>query len=184
MTIFYCLIWDSPNLEGQVPVFISPRNRMAQLYPRALGCLRDCLPVLAIQPPLWPHRKHRVMSVASEQLPLSVFMLEYFSTSSVNKEHSIPIMSRLRSQYSDWLGTGRQRGWSSSPSEVYNLSFFISSRPAMRSTRPPIQRVPEAVSPGVKRRCMKLITHLQLVPRSRQRGYIHPLPHTPSWRSA
>jgi hypothetical protein len=22
--IFYCLIWDSPNLEGQVPVFISP----------------------------------------------------------------------------------------------------------------------------------------------------------------
>jgi hypothetical protein len=26
--------WDSPNLEGQVPVFISPRNRVAQLYPR------------------------------------------------------------------------------------------------------------------------------------------------------
>jgi hypothetical protein len=24
--IFYCLIWDSPNLEGQVPVFISPRK--------------------------------------------------------------------------------------------------------------------------------------------------------------
>jgi hypothetical protein len=29
----------SSNLEGQVPVFISPRNRMAQLYPRALGSL-------------------------------------------------------------------------------------------------------------------------------------------------
>jgi hypothetical protein len=29
--------WGSPNLEGQVPVFISPRNRVAQLYPRALG---------------------------------------------------------------------------------------------------------------------------------------------------
>jgi hypothetical protein len=29
--IFYCLIWDSPNLEGQVPVFISPRNRVPQL---------------------------------------------------------------------------------------------------------------------------------------------------------
>jgi hypothetical protein len=27
------LFWDSPNLEGQVPVFISPRNRVAQLYP-------------------------------------------------------------------------------------------------------------------------------------------------------
>jgi hypothetical protein len=35
--IFYCLIRDSPNLEDQVPVFISPRNRVAQLYPRALG---------------------------------------------------------------------------------------------------------------------------------------------------
>jgi hypothetical protein len=30
-------IRDSPNLEGQVPVFISPRNRVAQLYPQALG---------------------------------------------------------------------------------------------------------------------------------------------------
>jgi hypothetical protein len=39
VTIFYCLIWDSPNLEGQVPVFISTRNRVAQLYPRALGSL-------------------------------------------------------------------------------------------------------------------------------------------------
>jgi hypothetical protein len=34
--IFYCLIWASPNLEGQVPVFISPRNRVAKLFPRAL----------------------------------------------------------------------------------------------------------------------------------------------------
>jgi hypothetical protein len=37
--IFYCLIWDSPNLEGQIPVFISPRNRVVHLYPRALGSL-------------------------------------------------------------------------------------------------------------------------------------------------
>jgi hypothetical protein len=28
-----------PNLEGQVPVFISPRKRMAQLYIQALGSL-------------------------------------------------------------------------------------------------------------------------------------------------
>jgi hypothetical protein len=34
VTIFY-----SPNLEGQVPVFISPRNRVAQLYPQAMGSL-------------------------------------------------------------------------------------------------------------------------------------------------
>jgi hypothetical protein len=30
-------IWDSPILEDQVPVFISPRNRVARLYPQALG---------------------------------------------------------------------------------------------------------------------------------------------------
>jgi hypothetical protein len=30
-------IRNSPNLEGVIPVFISPRNRVAQLYPQALG---------------------------------------------------------------------------------------------------------------------------------------------------
>jgi hypothetical protein len=39
ITILYCLIWDFPNLEGQVPVFITPRNWVAQLYPRALDSL-------------------------------------------------------------------------------------------------------------------------------------------------
>jgi hypothetical protein len=38
-TILYCLIWDSPNPEGHVPVFISASNRVAQLYLRALGSL-------------------------------------------------------------------------------------------------------------------------------------------------
>jgi hypothetical protein len=33
-------IRDSPNLEGQVPVFISPRKRVTRLYPRALGVPR------------------------------------------------------------------------------------------------------------------------------------------------
>jgi hypothetical protein len=33
-------------------------------------------------------------------------------------------------------------------------------------------------------RGLKLTTHLQLVPRSKKRGSIHPLHHTPSWRSA
>jgi hypothetical protein len=32
-------IRDSPNLEGQVLVFLSPRNRVARLYPQALGSL-------------------------------------------------------------------------------------------------------------------------------------------------
>jgi hypothetical protein len=28
-------IRDAPKLEGQVPIFIFPRNRVAQLYPQA-----------------------------------------------------------------------------------------------------------------------------------------------------
>jgi hypothetical protein len=39
-TIFYFLnFWDSPNLESQVPVFISPRNMVALLHPETLGSL-------------------------------------------------------------------------------------------------------------------------------------------------
>jgi hypothetical protein len=37
--ILLSLIRDSLNLEGQVPRFISPRDRVAQLYPQALGSL-------------------------------------------------------------------------------------------------------------------------------------------------
>jgi hypothetical protein len=37
MSIVYRFyFWDSLNQEGQVPVVISPRNKVAQLYPRAL----------------------------------------------------------------------------------------------------------------------------------------------------
>jgi hypothetical protein len=36
---------------------------------------------------------------------------------------------------------------------------------------------------GLSGEGVKLTTHLQLVPRSRKRGSIHPLPNTPSWRS-
>jgi hypothetical protein len=32
-------IRDSPNLDGPVPVFTSPRNRVARLYPQAMGSL-------------------------------------------------------------------------------------------------------------------------------------------------
>jgi hypothetical protein len=37
---------------------------------------------------------------------------------------------------------------------------------------------------GLFPRGVKQTTHLQLVPRSRKRGSIHPLPHTPSWPTA
>jgi hypothetical protein len=40
MTTFYCLRFETPpNFESQVPVFISPRNKVAQLYPQALSSL-------------------------------------------------------------------------------------------------------------------------------------------------
>jgi hypothetical protein len=36
MATFNFLRFDTPlNLEGQVPIFISPRNRVSQLYPKA-----------------------------------------------------------------------------------------------------------------------------------------------------
>jgi hypothetical protein len=37
--IFLSQSRDSPNLEGLVPVFTSPRKRVARLYPQALGSL-------------------------------------------------------------------------------------------------------------------------------------------------
>jgi hypothetical protein len=40
----YWLRFETLNLEGQVPVFISPRNRVAQLYPQALGKSPECSP--------------------------------------------------------------------------------------------------------------------------------------------
>jgi hypothetical protein len=55
------------------------------------------------------------------------------------------------SRYSDWLRAGRLRGRSSSPGRVKNFLFSTSSRPALGSTQPPIQWVPGALFPGVKR---------------------------------
>jgi hypothetical protein len=55
-----------------------------------------------------------------------------------------------RSRDSNWLSAGRPRGQSSSPGGGKNLHFSTSSRPALGSTQPPIQRVPGALSLGVK----------------------------------
>jgi hypothetical protein len=78
----------------------------------------------------------------------------------------------------------RPRDRSSSPGRAKNFLFTTSSRPVLNPTQPPIQWIPGALSPGVKRRGVKLTTHLQLVLRSKIRGSIRPLPHTRSWRSA
>jgi hypothetical protein len=55
------------------------------------------------------------------------------------------------SRCSDWLWDGRQRRRSSSPGIVKNFLFFMSSRPALTPTQPPIQLVPGALSLRVKR---------------------------------
>jgi hypothetical protein len=50
------------------------------------------------------------------------------------------------------------------------------SRPALGSTRPPVQWVPVVLSPGLKRgQGVTLITHPHLVPRSRMSNSIPPL---------
>jgi hypothetical protein len=58
---------------------------------------------------------------------------------------------RQRSRYSDWLHAGKLSGWSSCPGRIKDFLFPTSSIPALRSTKPPIQRVPNTLFPGVKR---------------------------------
>jgi hypothetical protein len=45
--IFYCLIWDFHNLEGQVSIFISPKNRVAPVIAPGTGFPFCCLLRLA-----------------------------------------------------------------------------------------------------------------------------------------
>jgi hypothetical protein len=59
--------------------------------------------------------------------------------------------------------------------------FFKSSRPFLWPAQPPIQCVPGALSPGVKRPGREADIHLQLVSRSTKGGSIHPLLHAPTW---
>jgi hypothetical protein len=54
-------IRNFPNLKGQVPVFVSPRNRVARLYPKALGSLFVAsYDSQGYGPRHGKHRKHRI----------------------------------------------------------------------------------------------------------------------------
>jgi hypothetical protein len=65
-----------------------------------------------------------------------------------------------------------------------NFLFSKSSRPALRSTQPPIQWVPAALSPGVKRSGRE-VDHSPPTSAEVKRMWIYTsTPHTPSWRSA
>jgi hypothetical protein len=101
---------------------------------------------------------------------------------------SLPLITKINTIYYIWgsrdssvgiatgYGLDDQGGGSSSPGRVNNFHFSISSRPALGSTQPPIK--------WVKRQGREADFHLQLVPRSRKCGSIHPLPYTSSWRNA
>jgi hypothetical protein len=61
-TIFYCpSCWDFPSLDGQVPVFISPWENVAQLYPRPL-CQLELLVIPAADPIEKTQRYRNVMT--------------------------------------------------------------------------------------------------------------------------
>jgi hypothetical protein len=83
-----------------------------------------------------------------------------------------------------WLRAEWSRGRSSSPGRVKNFLFSTSSGPFLGSTQPPVQWIPGALSPGVKRQGREADHSPPIKPRLRKRGSIHPLPHTPSWSSA
>jgi hypothetical protein len=57
----------------------------------------------------------------------------------------------IHRRYSDCLRTVRPRGRSSSPGRVKNLFFSISYRPALGPTQSPVQWLPLALCPGIKR---------------------------------
>jgi hypothetical protein len=75
----------------------------------------------------------------------------------------------------DWM-TGRWRFDPRQKQEIFPLTSV--SRPALRPTQPPVQWIPEALSPGLKRsRGVTLTTHPHLVSRSwMSRSYTSSLP--------
>jgi hypothetical protein len=96
-----------------------------------------------------------------------MIILKYYSNNEVSQDSTVGIA------ISYWLD---DRG-------VKNSHFSMSFRPALGSTQLPIEWVPGAISPVIKWPGRET-DHSQLVPRSRKRGSIHPLPYTPSRHSA
>jgi hypothetical protein len=71
------------------------------------------------------------------------------------------------------VGGGGDAGWTARVrlSAVLDFLFSTAPTPTLRSTQPPIQWVPGALSSGVKRQGCEA-DHLHLVPRARKRGPI------------
>jgi hypothetical protein len=92
------------------------------------------------------------------------------------RNSSIGIVTRLRA--------GRSGSRVRFPAGRLGIFLFTTaSRPALGPTHPPIDT--RGSFPGGKAaEDMKLTNHLHLVPRSRMRGAIPPLPNTSLWRGA
>jgi hypothetical protein len=65
-----------------------------------------------------------------------------------------------------------------------NIIYFPASRPALGPTQPPIQWVPEALSPGVKGRKHEADHSPRSSAEFKNGGAIPPLPHMSSCYSA
>jgi hypothetical protein len=72
--ILSCLFLRLPNLEGHVPVFVSPRNRVAQLYPRALGR------------PLWKKLKCTRKRRKSKRTPIKRGLCSFCSHTALDRD--------------------------------------------------------------------------------------------------
>jgi hypothetical protein len=73
-----------------------------------------------------------------------------FSTYPQSSPDIVSLFIITSSSYRDWLRAERV-GRSRSPGRVNSFLFSTSSRPVLGSTQPPIQWVPTALSPEVKR---------------------------------
>jgi hypothetical protein len=94
------------------------------------------------------------------------------------------IRPEYRSRYSDWLRAGRPRGRSSSPGRVKNFLFSTSSRPVLWPIQPPIQWVPGALSPEVKRPGREVVHSPPTSVEVKKTWVYISTPCVPSWRSA
>jgi hypothetical protein len=82
------------------------------------------------------------------------------------------------------LLTGLPTGRSSSPGRVKNFLFSTSSRTALGPAEPPIQRVPETLSPGVKWPGREADHSPPTSAEVKKMWVYTSTPPTPSWRSA
>jgi hypothetical protein len=131
-TIFYCLIWDSPNVEGRVPVFISLRNKVAQLYPRALGSLSDASYYSQGYGGGIVTHLHTVLRVLREKL----IVLFLFIRNGPHRKRKIPWKAKSGDCLTPWRGPHRPSAWAahSDDKNLYLISvtyihtIFVSNR--------------------------------------------------------